>query len=96
MRTLILMLPLIAAACASSTATGPLGRHEVVAVEADDLLKLRAGPGTGYDVIIGLPNGAVVDVLTCEPAGSTQWCEVRLDQPGGPRGHVSKAYLRKL
>lgn len=73
-----------------------LGRYEVHGVAKDDMLKMRAGPGTGYDVIVGLPNGTVLRVHSCQQTGGTRWCEVSLDRARGLRGHVSWAYLRKL
>jgi uncharacterized protein YraI len=73
-----------------------LGRYEVYGVADDDMLKMRAGPGIGYDVIVGLPNGTVLRVHSCQQTGGTRWCEVSLDRARGLRGHVSWAYLRKL
>lgn len=73
-----------------------LGRYAVHGVADDDMLKMRAGPGTGYDVIVGLPNGTVLRVHSCQQTGGTRWCEVSLDRARGLRGHVSWAYLRKL
>ena len=73
-----------------------LGRFEVSGVEGDDMLKMRAGPGTGYRVILGLPNGTVLRVHTCEQTGGTRWCSVSLEQARGLKGYVSWAYLRKL
>ena len=74
-----------------------LGESYVVAgVEADDMLKLRAGPGIGFRVIAGLPNGAVLRAYNCQQSGSTRWCEVTLKQSGGLKGYVSSAYLRKI
>ncbi|WP_375175417.1 SH3 domain-containing protein [Pseudooceanicola sp.] len=70
-------------------------RHEVYGVAEDDMLKMRAGPGTGYDVIVGLPNGAEVLVRDCERTGSTVWCRVSLRQARGLKGYVSKAYIRE-
>ncbi|MCE8540255.1 MULTISPECIES: SH3 domain-containing protein [Ruegeria] len=75
---------------------GSLGRFEVSGVEGDDMLKMRAGPGTGYRVILGLPNGTVLRVHTCEQTGGTRWCRVSLEQARGLQGYVSWAYLRKL
>lgn len=73
-----------------------LGRYEVYGVETDDMLKLRAGPGTGYSVIVGLPNGTVLRVHSCQRTGSTRWCRVSLDRARGLKGYVSWAYLRKI
>lgn len=70
-------------------------RYEVHGVETDDMLKMRAGPGTGYNVILGLPNGTVLRIHSCQQTGGTRWCNVSLDQARGLKGYVSWAYLRK-
>lgn len=70
------------------------GYYEVTAVAADDMLKMRAGPGTGYNVIAGFPNGTVFWVHSCEQTGSTRWCRVSLKQARGLKGFVSRAYLK--
>ena len=72
-----------------------LGRFEVSGVEEDDMLKMRAGPGTGYRVILGLPNGTVLRVHTCEQTGGMRWCRVSLEQARRLKGYVNWAYLRK-
>jgi hypothetical protein len=75
---------------------GRLSRYYVVAgVEEGDLLKLRAGPGIGFRVIAGLPNGTVLQVNRCEQTGSTRWCKVALKQPSVLTGYVSWAYLQE-
>jgi uncharacterized protein YraI len=58
------------------------------------MLKMRAGPGTGYDVIVGLPNGTHLRVRSCERTGSTVWCRASLKQAPGLKGYVSQAYIR--
>lgn len=68
---------------------------EVAGVEEDDMLKVRAGPGTGYDVIVGLPNGALVRVSSCERTGPTVWCKISLKDARGLKGYVSQAYIRE-
>ncbi|MCA0873724.1 SH3 domain-containing protein [Seohaeicola saemankumensis] len=70
--------------------------YEVGGVEADDMLKLRAGPGVGFKVIVGLPNGTVLRVYSCEQTGGTRWCKVALKQAPGLKGYVSWAYLREM
>lgn len=72
------------------------GRYVVQGVEAGDMLKLRAGPGTGFIAVLGLPNGTEVYVDGCEPDGNTPWCRVTLDGGRSVTGYASKAYLRKL
>jgi uncharacterized protein YraI len=72
------------------------GRYEVHGVGEDDMLKMRAGPGIGYNVILGLPDGTAVRVESCEMIGSTLWCSVSLDRARGLKGYVSWVYLREL
>jgi uncharacterized protein YraI len=74
----------------------PTGYYEVVGVEADDMLKMRAGPGTGYNVIVGLPNGTVLRIHGCEQTGGTRWCKVSLKRARGLKGYVSWSYLREF
>jgi len=70
--------------------------YEVVGVEGDDMLKMRAGPGTDFKIIVGLPNGTVLKVHDCDQIGSTEWCEVSLKDVRGLKGYVSWHYLREL
>ena len=81
---------------ADPVSAAPFERYEVFGVADDDMLKMRAGPGVGYVVIVGLPNGTVLRVLNCQQTGSTRWCQVALDRAQRLRGYVSWAYLRKL
>ena len=87
---------LLVAGHGSAAQAGPLARYEVYGVQGDDMLKMRAGPGVGYIVIVGLPNGTVLRVHRCEQTGSTRWCSVSLDRARALKGYVSWAYLRKL
>lgn len=75
---------------------GSLGRYEVFGVEGEDMLKMRAGPGIGYIVILGLPNGTAVRVHDCQSTGGTRWCSISLEKARGLKGFVSFAYLRKM
>lgn len=79
-----------------SATSSVFGRYEVVGVEGDDMLKMRAGPGIGYSVILGLPNETVLQVHGCQPTGGTRWCSVSLEGARNIKGHVSWAYLRKM
>jgi uncharacterized protein YraI len=81
---------------AETAAASSLGRYEVFGVEGDDMLKMRAGPGIGYIVIVGLPNGTILRVQSCQQTGGTRWCSVSLDRARGLKGYVSWAYLRKM
>lgn len=71
------------------------GYYEVIGVEEDDMLKMRAGPGTGYRIVVGLPNGTEVWLYSCERSGNTSWCKVSLKEARGLKGWVSGAYLKK-
>lgn len=70
--------------------------YEVVGVEEGDMLKLRAGPGIGYRIIVGLPNGTVVRLYDCQQIGSHEWCKVALKEARSLKGYVSWHYLRGL
>lgn len=87
---------LMAAPLLSGPAAAAGGDYEVMGVAADDMLKMRSGPGTGYRVLVGLPNGTEVRLLNCEQSGGTRWCKVSLKLARGLRGWVSFGYLRKL
>jgi uncharacterized protein YraI len=88
-------LALGAALSTTPAAAQERGYHEVIGVEGDDLLKMRAGPGTNFRIILGLPNGTALYVHSCERSGNTSWCKVSLREARGLRGYVSGAYLRK-
>ncbi|AWD21716.1 SH3 domain-containing protein [Pseudogemmobacter blasticus] len=94
--TLLAAVALQAALTATPARAEPRGYYEVVGVEDDDMLKMRVGPGVGYKIVVGLPNGTVLLVQGCERSGNTSWCKVALKQARGLKGYVSSAYLRKM
>ena len=59
----------------------------------DDLLKLRSGPGLGYDVIVGLPDGTRLRRHDCVTEVGQLWCRVSLADRPGVTGYVSEDYL---
>lgn len=73
-----------------------IGLHEVIGVEDDDMLKMRAGPGIGYKILLGLPNGTILRLHGCDQTGGTRWCKISLKQSRAVKGYVSWAYLRKI
>lgn len=98
MRLISLALAALMVAALGLTApvqAGTRGTYEVFGVQGEDLLKLRAGPGLGYKIIVGLPNDTVVHVRSCELIGGTRWCKVSLDIARGLTGYVADAYLRE-
>ena len=68
---------------------------EVHGVDAGDMLKMRAGPDTGYRVLLGLPNGTKLRVYKCESRAAVQWCKVSLQEFRAVVGWVSMSYLRE-
>lgn len=71
------------------------GQYEVVGVKGEELLKMRAGAGTGFKIILGLPAGTLLQVYSCEQAGHTSWCKVSLKNEPSLKGFVSSAYLAR-
>lgn len=62
-------------------------------VGSDDLLKLRGGPGLGFRVILGLPDGTRLIRRDCVTEVGQLWCRVSLAEAPGVSGYVSADYL---
>jgi uncharacterized protein YraI len=77
---------------ASCSATGD-GRVVVKGTGPDDLLKLRYGPGLGYKVLLGLPDGTELRRHSCTTEMGQLWCRVSLARAPGVTGFVSADYL---
>ena len=60
------------------------------------MLKLRAGPGVGYRIIVGLPKGNMLRMYDCQQAGSTNWCKVAMKQARSLTGYVNATYLQEM
>jgi hypothetical protein len=58
-----------------------------------ELLKLRGGPGLGYNVILGLPDGTVVLRRDCTTELGELWCRVSLAAAPSVTGFVAARYL---
>lgn len=69
--------------------------YQVAGVEAGDMLKLRKGPGTGFQVVAGLPNGTALRIHSCQQTGGTRWCKVSSSRSRGLDGYVSWAYVQE-
>lgn len=69
------------------------GRTVVEGAGADELLKLRAGPGLGYSVILGLPDGTRLVRRDCVTEVGQLWCRVSLADAPKITGYVSEDYL---
>jgi len=59
----------------------------------DDLLKLRAGPGLQFNVILGLPDGTRLLRRDCVTELGQLWCQVALADAPAITGYVAEDYL---
>jgi uncharacterized protein YraI len=59
----------------------------------DELLKLRAGPGLGFRVILGLPDGTELVQRDCVTELGQRWCRVSLADAPTLTGYVAAEYL---
>ncbi|BBU55071.1 peptide-binding protein [Mameliella alba] len=80
---------LLAAGCSGVTG----GRTVVKGAGPDELLKLRYGPGLGYKVKLGLPDGTVLVRRDCVTELGQLWCRVSLADAPAVTGYVSADYL---
>ncbi|WP_159099577.1 SH3 domain-containing protein [Alloyangia pacifica] len=59
-----------------------------------DSLNVRAGPGTGHDVVGTVSNGAELRKFGCRSADNSRWCQIE-NAAGSLRGWVNGRYLRE-
>lgn len=85
----IILSLMFVASCGSVTGT----RTVVTGTGADELLKLRAGPGLGFSVKLGLPDGTALTRRDCVTEVGQLWCEVALADAPRVSGYVSADYL---
>jgi uncharacterized protein YraI len=88
-----LALTLLTLAFLSGCADGAGTRAVVDRAGPDDMLKLRAGPGLGYKVVLGLPDGTALIRRDCVTELGQLWCRVALADAPGVTGYVSADYL---
>lgn len=81
---------LFAAGCNEIAAS----RTVVSGAGPDDMLKLRAGPGLGYRVILGLPDGTELKRHGCVTEVGQLWCRVSLAGASKITGYVAADYLK--
>lgn len=77
----------------SGCVSSPNNRVVVERAGPDELLKLRAGPGLGYKVIVGLPDGTELIQRDCVTEVGQLWCRVSMVDAPGIIGYVSADYL---
>jgi uncharacterized protein YraI len=71
-----------------------LGERAVVeGAGPTELLKMRAGPGLGYKVVLGLPDGTLLTRRDCVTEVGQLWCRVSLAAAPSVSGYVSADYL---
>jgi uncharacterized protein YraI len=84
-----LLIVMLVAGCSSG-----IGSRTIVAgAGPDEFLKLRAGPGLGFRVILGLPDGTQLIRRDCITEASQLWCRVSLFDAPSVSGFVSSDYL---
>ena len=93
MRRAIPALAAIFSAALLAGCAGPGGRAVVAGAGPDELLKLRAGPGLGYRIILGLPDGTRVLRRDCITEVGQLWCRVSLADAPKITGYVAEDYL---
>ena len=59
----------------------------------NELLKLRSGPGLDFGVIMGLPDGTVLNRRDCVTEIGQLWCRVSLADAPEVQGYVSADYI---
>ena len=68
-------------------------RTVVTGAGPGELLKLRAGPGLDYNVVLGLPDGTSLNRRSCVTEVGQLWCQVSLAAAPQITGYVSADYL---
>ena len=84
---------LLALAVLAGCGSGDAGRAVVEGAGPDEFVKLRAGPGLGYRILLGLPDGTPLVRRDCVTELGQLWCRVSLFDAPGVTGYVSADYL---
>ncbi|OWU83613.1 peptide-binding protein [Oceanicola sp. 22II-s10i] len=92
---MIRLIPVALTVAALLAGCGQVGGSQTTVSGAgpDDMLKLRGGPGLGYRVILGLPDGTRLTRHDCVTEVGQLWCRVSLADAPGVTGYVSADYL---
>ncbi len=62
----------------------------------DELLKLRSGPGLDFGIIMGLPDGTVLNRRDCVTEIGQLWCRASLVDAPEVQGYVSADYISDI
>jgi uncharacterized protein YraI len=85
----VFMVLLLVAGCDATT-----GRSVVVkGTQQEEFLKLRAGPGLGFSILMGLPDGTRLTRYACVTEVGQLWCQVALKDAPAVKGYVSADYI---
>ena len=84
---------LLALVLLSGCGSGEAGRAVVEGAGPDEFVKLRAGPGLGYRIVLGLPDGTSLIRRDCVTELGQLWCRVSLSDAPQITGYVSADYL---
>ncbi|GGL50866.1 SH3 domain-containing protein [Wenxinia marina] len=89
-----------AALCLALTvlaACGAPGGSRVTVGDTGDVefLNLRTGPGLGYVVVLGLPEGTALTRQDCVTELGQLWCRVALAAAPAISGYVAADFLRE-
>jgi uncharacterized protein YraI len=85
----VLISLIVLAGCGNVTGA----RMVVQGTGPEEYLKLRAGPGLGFSVILGLPEGTALIRHDCVTELGQLWCKVSLADAPQLSGYVSADYL---
>ena len=72
---------------------GAASRAVVQGAGTDEVLKLRAGPGLGSSILLGLPDGTSLIRRDCVTEVGQLWCRVSLSAAPQITGYVAADYL---
>ncbi|EYD77386.1 hypothetical protein Rumeso_01093 [Rubellimicrobium mesophilum DSM 19309] len=90
------LLALALLAGCSAGGAGEASRVVVQGAGPDEFLKLRTGPGLGYRIVLGLPDGTQLIRRDCVTEGGQLWCRVSLSAAPQITGYVSADYLSAI
>ena len=65
----------------------------VTGVSTNDVLNVRAGPGTNHRIVGALGNGSQVRQLSCQTQGIARWCQIEMMTDMRERGWVNARFL---
>jgi uncharacterized protein YraI len=88
------IIPAVAALLLASSCGSFGADHTMVeGTGPDELLKLRSGPGLGFNVVLGLPEGTSLNRRDCVTEAGQLWCRVSLTSAPQVSGYVSADYI---